>query len=256
MANRKTTFGAKVQTKLTKQQTYGGTAFRKKYGGVKGFKGKTLEELNAMSNKEKRAYLKTLNAEANRRLESAARRKSKGRNIGDITEFGSYANRIVPTGKEGEYGFRAYKMYDNMKSSDYVKQIQERQAFLEKKSSTQTGMRQAKNAQKTSLEDTIGRALGKDVTLSEKEAKKWGKLMERLKSDRYLARKYGSNVYYIGTDEIIQSAYAIVNDNKGKSRTVDDLYAELNNTLETAQKEMLEEQRLMEEALKTPVRLV
>lgn len=256
MANRKSTFGAKVQTKLTKQQTFGGTAFRKKYGGVKGFKGKTLEELNAMSNKEKRAYLKTLNAEANRRLESAARRKSKGRNIGDITEFGSYANRIVSTGKEGEYGFRAYKMYDNMKSRDYIKQIQERQSFLEKKSSTQTGMRQAKNAQKTSLEDTIGRALGKDVTLSEKEAKKWGKLMERLKSNRYLAREYGKNQQYIGTDEIIQSAYTIVNDNKGKSKNVDDLYVELENTLETAQKEMLEEQRLMEEALKTPVRLV
>lgn len=256
MANRKSTFGAKVQTKLTRQQTFGGTAFRKKYGGVKGFKGKTLEELNAMTNKEKRAYLKTLNAEANRRLESAARRKSKGRNIGDITEYGSYANRIVSTGKEGEYGFRAYKMYDNMKSSDYIKQIQERQAFLEKKSSTQTGMRQAKNSQKSALEETIGRALGKDVTLSEKEAKKWGKLMERLKSDKYLARKYGSNVYYIGTDEIIQSAYAIVSDNKGKSKHIDDLYTELENTLETAQKEMLEEQRLMEEALKTPVRLI
>lgn len=256
MANKKSTFGAKVQTKLTKQQTYGNTAFRKKYGGVKGFKPMSTDTLKSMTNKELHKYLKTLNAEANRRLESAARRKSKGRNIGDITEYGSYSNRIVSTGKDGEYGFRAYKMYDNMKKSDYLRQIEERQSFLAKKSSTQTGMKEAKNAQKTSLEETIGRALDTDVTLSEREAKKWGKLMERLKSDRYLARKYGSNQQYMGTDEIIQTAYAIVNDNKGKSKTVDDLYVELENTLKNAEKEMLEEQRIMEEALKNPVRLV
>lgn len=201
--------------------------------------GKVSVDIVGKNKKELKQTLDILNAEANNRLLVAQRRINKalengktinqilGNVVGEIYEFNPATGGRFQTLKSGEYGVKQFKSWRNMSEEDLIRQIRDRERFLNKESSTVKGLTNIKNKQKQAFNDfiqgSLENALGRNVTKN--EVNKISTLLQRLKDNKLLFRQKGTSGNIIGTDNIIQMAVDLISQEKGiKSEvTVDDI---------------------------------
>ena len=183
---------------------------------------------------ELRSVLTILNNEANRRLVTVSKEIQKsldkgktinqilGNQVADIYEFNpATGGRIAIDNNKTKV--RAFKQWSGITKEEIIRQIRDRQSFLNKESSTLTGFRNQKTRQRQTFQKFIGdeltRVLGHNPT--KEEVKKFSKMLDMFKNDKFIFRDKSLNPTVGGTNDILQEAFQIIDDNGLKNIDID-----------------------------------